>query len=40
MLDFYNKQVKPVYCGEADLRHLVQKYDMKLQDATHSIKEE
>ena len=23
MLKFYNEKVKPVYCGEADLRHMV-----------------
>ena len=40
MLNFYNKKIKPVYCGEADLRMTVQKYEMKLQDANFSIKEE
>ena len=30
MLKFYNEKIKPVYCGEVDLRHLVQKYEMKL----------
>ena len=39
MLEYYNKKIKPVYCGEADLRHLVQKYEMKLQDANCAIKE-
>ena len=40
MLKFYNEKVKPVYCGEADLRHMVQRYEMKLQDANYAKKEE
>ena len=40
MLEYYNEKIKPVYCGEADLRHLVQKYEMKLQDANYAIKEQ
>ena len=40
MLKFYNEKIKPVYCGEVDLRHMVQKYEMKLQSAKYAIKEE
>ena len=40
MLEYYNEKIKPVYCGEANLRHLVQKYEMKVQDANYAIKEQ
>ena len=39
MLTYYNEKIKPVYCGEANLRHLVQKYEMKVKEANQAIKE-
>ena len=40
MLEYYNEKIKPVYCGEANLRHLVQKYEMKVKEANQAIKEQ